>query len=215
MTAKNPKKTPDENGGHDENLKQKAAQTMADTMQAARDQATKAGEAAKDAAASRATAAKDAISDRGDDAAERLHAAADDREGTVGGRLLDVLAEGLGTASDDLRGMSVSSILSRTENFARRNPGAFVAGAAVAGFALARFARASQSHPTEAGRSSGEPEGRERAALVAGHPQPHQAHTGTGSPSHPGGADERDPAVLVAGHPGSQQSGSDSGGEVQ
>lgn len=40
-------------------------------------------------------------------------------------------------------GRTLSSILERTKAFARRNPGAFVAGAAIAGFALARFARAS------------------------------------------------------------------------
>lgn len=57
--------------------------------------------------------------------------------------LLNAVAGSVAEMSEDLRTRSISSLIDETERFARRHPGAFVAGAAIAGFALARFARAS------------------------------------------------------------------------
>ncbi len=190
MTGKSPKDTA---AGTAATAKDEAATTMAETMKAARHKAAEtaesAGEALKNAAAARASAAKDTMSDKGDEVAEKLRDAADAREGTFHERFLDIVADGVSGASDDLRGMSLGSIITRTEEFARRHTGAFVAGAAVAGFALARFAQASspqkdrsddERHITGMNRSSGTAEDRGTAALVAGHPRPQRPDVDNG-----------------------------------
>ena len=96
----------------------------------------------------RAEAGKDRLAEEGQRLAERLRSRAEDDDEPVRRRLLDIFAGGVSELSEDLRDHSLSSIFAETERFARRNPGAFIAGAAVLGFAVARFARAGS--PTDA-----------------------------------------------------------------
>lgn len=108
------------------------------------DAASDAAAALRSEAESRAAAGKDAVADRGQRFADDLREVAQSRGGdSFQGRLLDTVASGVEEVSAGLRGRTLSSLIEQTEVFARRNPGAFVAGAAIAGFAFARFARAS------------------------------------------------------------------------
>ena len=117
---------------------------MAQAKTRVSDAASTVGAAIRDGAESRAEAGKDMLADEGQRLARSLRdAAADQGEGTIQGRLLDTVAGSVANVAESLRGRSFHSMLSQTESFARRNPGAFVAGAALAGFALARFARSS------------------------------------------------------------------------
>jgi hypothetical protein len=102
---------------------------------------------AMDAAAAvgdKADAATGAIAMEGHRLAKNLRAAASDRSETVQGRVLDVVAGGVESVSDTLGERTLGSIFTDVQGYARRNPGAFVAGAAVVGFALARFMRAGE-----------------------------------------------------------------------
>lgn len=114
----------------------------------ARNRASDAASALRDGAAARADVARDTIADGGQRLAEGLReAAAAQGPGTFPARVLDTVAGGVATLSDQLRDRSLSAVMSDVQGFARRHPGAFVAGAAVAGFALARFTRASSRRP--------------------------------------------------------------------
>ncbi|WP_284164733.1 hypothetical protein [Frigidibacter sp. SD6-1] len=225
MTANDPKTGPADTGAADDSLKGKTAETIATTMHAVREQAAKtaagAGEAAKDAAMARASTAKQALSDKGEETAERLHDSAERQGGNISARMLDILADGVSEASSDLRGMSLNALLSKTEAFARQNPGAFVAGAAIAGFAMARFARASQpdSGPSAAGASragktgAGGPAGSARMRAMDEGPfgagQSSVVGEGRAATDRPG---QSGPAVLVGGHPRPDEVGRDIGG---
>ncbi|MCV2868862.1 hypothetical protein OEW28_09500 [Defluviimonas sp. WL0002] len=171
-----------------------AREKGAEAMKAARKQteeiAQDAGQALKRVSKDRAESGKDALADQGEALASKLrHEAAGD--GTLRSRLLGVVADGVGEASEDLRDQSLSSLLSRAESFARQHPGVFVAGAAVAGFALARFAQASGQAGVPVTGSGGRdsrpnvrrgPEGKDQpddpAVLVAGHPDKQEASGG-------------------------------------
>ena len=85
--------------------------------------------------------AQDAIADEGHRLAQSLRDAAMARGETVQGKVLDVMAGGVDSVAESLRGRSVSGLYEDVQTFARRNPGAFAAGAAVLGFALARYLR--------------------------------------------------------------------------
>ncbi len=106
--------------------------------------ASQAGAAIREEVGARAEAGKDMFAEEGQRLARSLRdVAAEQGESTLQGRLLDTVAGGVADVSEGLRGRSFGSLLEQAEDFARRNPGAFVAGAALAGFALARFARSS------------------------------------------------------------------------
>lgn len=126
-----------------EAAKTAGATTLSAARQEVEDAASHAGSALKGAAEGRAEEGRDAVSEHGDALADRLRSRAGDPDHSFRGRLLTVMADGVAEISDDLRGRSLQSILDRTEHFARRHPGAFVAGAALAGFSLARLAMAS------------------------------------------------------------------------
>lgn len=104
-----------------------------------------------DEAMSRAAAGKDKLAEEGERLAQGLRdAAAAQRDDSLQGRLLETVADSLADMSVGLRKSSPASLMRDMNRFARRHPGAFVAGAALAGFALARFARTSAppSDPT-------------------------------------------------------------------
>ena len=92
----------------------------------------------------KADAATGAIADEGHRFAQTLRTAASERAETVQGRVLGVVAGGVESVSDTIRDRSFGDIVADVQGYARRNPGAFVAGAAVLGFALARFMRAGE-----------------------------------------------------------------------
>ncbi|MEO6299385.1 MAG: hypothetical protein ABIV25_06145 [Paracoccaceae bacterium] len=99
------------------------------------------GAAIRDEATLRAEEGKDLIAEHGRRlASDLLDAAADQGEDNVQSRVLQTIASAVADASEILRQRSVADILADTQNFARSNPGVFVAGAALAGFALARLA---------------------------------------------------------------------------
>lgn len=125
-------------------VKQTGREAIAAANSGASEAASEAKAALRDEAETRAESGKDMAADRGQRLARDLRDAAGSQgEETFQGRLLETVASGVSDISDGLRDRSLSSILEQAERFARRNPGAFVAGAAIAGFALARFARAS------------------------------------------------------------------------
>jgi hypothetical protein len=127
-----------------EALKNTGREALAAARDGVSDAASEAAAALHGEAESRAEAGKDMVADQGQRLADDLREAAQSRGGdSFQGRLLDTVASGVEDVSAGLRGRTLSSIIEQTEAFARRNPGAFVAGAAIAGFALARFARAS------------------------------------------------------------------------
>lgn len=98
----------------------------------------------RDTVSEKADAATDAIANEGHRLARNLRTAASDRAETVQGRVLDVVAGGVESVSDSLRERTLGGIFGDVQAYARRNPGAFVAGAAVAGFVLARFLHAGE-----------------------------------------------------------------------
>lgn len=99
---------------------------------------------AREEANTRAEAGKNRVADEGAAFAGGLREVAQ-KPGTssVQARLLDTVAGTVEDLSSGLRDRSVSSLVSDVETFARRHPGAFVAGSVLLGFALTRFAKAS------------------------------------------------------------------------
>lgn len=98
----------------------------------------------KDGLEERADVAKDSLADGGKRLAESIRTAAGDpNSGSMQAKVLDLVATNVADMSDRLRGRDLQSILTDVQDFARRNPAAFVAGAAIAGFAMARFLRSS------------------------------------------------------------------------
>ncbi|MCU9850233.1 hypothetical protein OEZ60_19775 [Defluviimonas sp. WL0024] len=174
-----------------EAVKERGAETLSVARKEAGDVAERAGGALKDAATNRAETGKDMLSDQGKALADRLRTQAEEDRGTFRARLLNVVADGVSEASEDLRGRSLNSILEKTEDFARQHPGAFVAGAAVAGFALARFARAS-ARPRQESDIATLPLPQEPSIASAVGP----AHAGPAGRESPTGA-PNDPAAGV------------------
>lgn len=137
-----------------ETLKQTVKDAAKATREMGADALTTAKAEAKSAASSaakslraeaeaRAEEGKAQLSRQGMKLNEVLRNRAESADYAIERRVLNVVAGGVAEMSKDLRGRSVSSIVDETERFARRHPGAFIAGAAIAGFAIARFARAS------------------------------------------------------------------------
>lgn len=127
-----------------ENIMDAGRDVLTQAKVRASEAATTAGAAIREGAETRAEAGKDMLADEGQRLARSLRdAAAEQGDGTIQGRILDTVATGVVDRAESLRGRSFNSMLTQTESFARRNPGAFVAVATLAGFALARFARSS------------------------------------------------------------------------
>lgn len=101
--------------------------------------------AASDTASQKVDAAKDSIASEGHRLANTLRSAAGDRGDGVRAHVLEAVAGGVETAANSVQARGMSALFADVQTFARRNPGAFVAGAAVLGFALARFMRSGAS----------------------------------------------------------------------
>lgn len=127
-----------------ENIIETGHEMLGQAKTHASEAAAQAGAALREGVTARAEAGKDMFAEEGQRLARSLRGvAAEQGQSTLQGRLLDTFASGVADVSDGLRGRSFGSLLEQADDFARRNPGAFVAGAALAGFALARFARSS------------------------------------------------------------------------
>ena len=96
-------------------------------------------------ASQKVDAAKDSIASEGHRLANTLRSAAGDRGDGVRAHVLEAVAGGVETAANSVQARGMSALFADVQTFARRNPGAFVAGAAVLGFALARFMRSGAS----------------------------------------------------------------------
>ncbi len=100
--------------------------------------------AALDAAAARLDDKKDDLVEGADRLEGRLRDVAGDEDaGRLQSRVMGSMADGVSAVTDRLRDRSLQDLADEVKGFARRHPGAFVAGAALLGFAAARFLRAS------------------------------------------------------------------------
>ena len=103
-------------------------------------------EQAKEQVRSAATQQKDAAARQMDGFAHALMAAADDLRGRGQDFAADYVREaasGLERASGAVRERDLDEIMANVEDFARRQPVAFLGGAVVAGFGIARLMRSS------------------------------------------------------------------------
>jgi hypothetical protein len=103
-------------------------------------------EQAKEQARSAATHQKDAAARQMDGFAHALMAASDDLRGRgqeFAAEYVREAASGLERASEAVREHDLDEIIANVEDFARRQPVAFLGGAVVAGFGIARLMRSS------------------------------------------------------------------------
>lgn len=109
------------------------------------ERASDTAEYARDLALDRAEAARAAVSDAGVRLADGFRAAADAMPDDLPARSLAAVAGGLDTVANSLGGSNLSDMVSRTRDFARRNPATFVIGTAVVGYALVRLLKSSST----------------------------------------------------------------------
>ena len=125
-----------------EGAKQKADELKEQTKQAAADAAADAKQQARSFAEER----KDEAADRVDGVANALRNAAgslDDQDQTAMAGYARQAASGLEQVSNAISNRSLDDLVETVEDFARRQPVAFLGGAALAGFVMARFAKSS------------------------------------------------------------------------
>lgn len=126
-----------------ESGKEVVSQTATQAAETAKTVISDAGSALREGAERRAGAGIDALSEQGLKLAESLQEAAAKQEGTLQGQLMNTFAGSILDTAEKMRGQDLKSILGQADDFARRNPGAFVASAALLGFASVRFVRSS------------------------------------------------------------------------
>jgi hypothetical protein len=129
------------------------ASTTDEVVHKAKDQARELGQQAKetldhakDSVRATATKQKDAAAERMDGVAHALMSASDDLR--AGGQefaagYVKQAAGGLERVSDAVRDRDIDDLIGTVEDFARRQPVAFLGGAVVAGFGLARLMKSS------------------------------------------------------------------------
>jgi hypothetical protein len=118
-------------GGATGRLKSQADELMRAAQQRAKDIASE----QKDAAAAQLGCMARGLRD----AAQSMRG-----ESEFAGRYAGKAAEGLERVAQDLEGASFDDLVERTENYARRNPAAFLGGAVAVGFLFARFLKSSR-----------------------------------------------------------------------
>jgi hypothetical protein len=133
-------------------LGQQARAVVDDVKREARD----AAEHAKHAARATAASQKDAAADRMGGYAHALNSASDDlrdRGQDLAANYVHQAAGGLEHAANVIRERDVDQLLGTVEDFARRQPVAFLGAAVAAGFGLARLMKSSahRRHGTSAG----------------------------------------------------------------
>ncbi len=122
-----------------------AAKKRAETLaEEGKEQVTTMAQDAKSSVQQRAEAAKTHAADETDKAAEAFHDAADRMDdGSLQERVMGQIADGISTATDQLRSKDMSTAFDDLTRLARKHPVAFLGGAALLGFAVTRFAKAS------------------------------------------------------------------------
>jgi hypothetical protein len=123
-------------------VKQQARETTEEVTREARE----AGEEIKEQAYSTADRQKDAAAQQMGGWAQALRTASDDlrkRGQDIAAGYVGHAADGLERASGTVRTRDVDDLIGTVEDFARRQPVAFLGGAVAAGFGLARFMRSS------------------------------------------------------------------------
>lgn len=125
-------------------------ETAHDAGSGLRQKASDAAHAARDHAAQRAEDARNGVADDVGELASAFRSAADRlRDGSPQARGIGRIADGLADASQGLHDKDLGEMADELNDFARRNPVAFLGGAALLGFAATRFARASARDDTE------------------------------------------------------------------
>jgi len=135
-----------------EAVSEQARSVVDDVKREARD----AAEDAKDTARATAASQKDAAAERMGGYAHALNSASDDlrdRGQAFAAEYVHQAADGLEHASKFMRERDVDQLLGTVEDFARRQPVAFLGAAVAAGFGLARLMKSSaeRRHGTPAG----------------------------------------------------------------
>jgi hypothetical protein len=149
------------------------AQSVADQARAAKQQARETTEEVtrdareiagqvKEGAYSAAARQKDAAAQQMGGWAHALRTASDDlhsRGQDAAAAYVRQAADGLERASGTVRARDVDDLIGTVEDFARRQPVAFLGGAVAAGFGLARFMRSSADRRRSAAASAGTGQG--------------------------------------------------------
>ncbi|WP_424929755.1 hypothetical protein [Amaricoccus tamworthensis] len=162
---------PRKSGAEESAEKAKAAAN--DARNEIRSSAEKVTETVTSEAAAYAKSAKSTTADEISDVASALRTAADElRSGSPQARTFSQIADGLADASEALRDRDLGETVSDVNNFARRNPLAFLGGAALVGFAATRFAKASSGTSANSGPGYGAATDARRAGMNAHPTQP-------------------------------------------
>jgi hypothetical protein len=149
-----------------------AAEAAQDGLATVAAQSRKAVSQAARKTAKRLATAKDDVLDRSAAVAQSLHAMADeDLRGTIPGRMIEAVADGVTDAALAMREQDLRGIVASTTDFARRNPVLFVAGVALAGFAVVRLARAASAPTTKPRSAARLPGAAAKAAQTAPKPR--------------------------------------------
>lgn len=123
-----------------EDILEKGAEAAQTVKETARDYA----ERAKDEVQARAEEYRGyAATEAGRVASALRRASHDLSSGSPQERFIGQIADGVADAADRMRSMTLTDVARDTNDFARRNPAAFLGGAALLGFAVARFVKAS------------------------------------------------------------------------
>lgn len=145
------KRSPD----NDKSLTKDAREAATKVSDAAKESAQNIAQTAASEAQSYAGQAKDAAAGEVKDVASALRTAADElRSGSPQERTFSQIADSLADASDALRSKDLGEMVGAVNDFARRNPMAFLGSAALIGFAATRFAKASGTGSEHAGHDA-------------------------------------------------------------
>lgn len=117
-------------------MKEQAKEATRETMREARRQANETAERQKYAVADQAGSVAEALRKTGAELKQQDQSWLADAANR--------LADGADNLAGELRGQDMSSLLSRTQDFARRRPATFLGGAVAAGFLLTRFMKSSE-----------------------------------------------------------------------
>jgi hypothetical protein len=131
----------------DNSSKQQIKKEAQDATASAKNLAKDAADTAKAQATAKGEEAKEGLAEEMHSTARALRKAADEvRDGSPQGSTFSYLASGLADMADSVEDQSMSDMVGVVNNFARRNPLAFLGGAALLGFTVSRFAKASGHH---------------------------------------------------------------------
>ncbi len=172
--------------GIGDEMREKGAAAADAAKETARDYAAR----ARDEAYARGETYRDYAADETSKVASALRKASEDlSQGSPQERMVGRVADEVAYAADRMRGMTLDDVMSETSSFARRHPGAFLAGAALVGFASARFLKASGRHDHDDDYASASyPPPRPMGSAGVARPMPGTAGAATGGSATGAGA---------------------------